>query len=411
MMDSIKPNTSNVRSQAEAMISELNPILRSSDPESFCKILLPQLLKSHVAESQKTLELWQRGQQSNREDNANYILSLDGTREWADVASLIDEAFEQCTTELSSADNEDDVRRADNRWPINGDSGLDLDPSISLRDDSSPLRLCVCKRCSRVVLQRRFLAHWTECKSTDYSQPRLPAAAAAAARDVKSPVNPGSAASAGGLKSKPPKGAVKHGTGPAKFVGSSRGNGALSDRDRKRRKVEEGLDFVEEYRWVAFAASLRGSGESHYLPVCLSVLFPLLLVCPFRIVCPSVRFEPSCGSVAIRTMDSLVSHSSRAQPCSLVISFVAYIALTAEICPPFPHLLHQALISFLRSTPPSTLPSCPISFSLLLFARPHFAMVFGVACRIPFLPIKSLLAVLSFPLCLLPAPFFFALAS
>ena len=258
-MENLKQATSTVKMQAESLIEEMSiklPILRSSNAESFCKILLPQLLKHHSSDIQ-TLELWQRGQQSLHKDHSQCLLSLDGeTGDWREVASLVDQAFDQCTSELSCTDAADDC----GRWPMSSDRGLDLDPCISLRDDASPLRLCVCKRCSRVVLQRRFLAHWTECQATDYSQPRPPAAAAAAlaARDAKSPVNPGGSTAAGAGKVKPPK--VKHGAGPPKFVGGgSRGNGALSERDRKRRKAEEGLEFVEEYRWVK--GGRRGSAE------------------------------------------------------------------------------------------------------------------------------------------------------
>ena len=155
-MENFKQVLSNVKTQAESLIQEMHPVLRTTDAESFCKVLLPQLLKQHSSDSQKTLEVWQRGQQNQQNDLTQHLLSLEGdTREWRDVASLVDEAFEQCTSELSCAAAPGDGEGTDARWPANGDCGLDLDPSISLRDDSSPLRLCVCKRCSRVVLQRR----------------------------------------------------------------------------------------------------------------------------------------------------------------------------------------------------------------------------------------------------------------
>ncbi len=233
-------------------------MLRSSNVESFCKTLLPQLLKGHESDSQKTLDLWQHGQQSQRQEPAQYLLSLDGeAQDWREISSLVDEAFDQCTAELSSADAADGRCALDGLWPPGSEYSFELDPCISLRDDASPLRLCVCKRCSRVVLQRRFQAHWAECKTTDYSQSRPAAAAAAAARDAKSPVNPGGAAPAG-VKAKIPKGSLKQGAGPAKFVagggggggGGSRGNGAPNERERKRRKAEEGLELVEEYRSV-----------------------------------------------------------------------------------------------------------------------------------------------------------------
>ena len=68
-MENLKQATSTVKMQAESLIEEMSiklPILRSSNAESFCKILLPQLLKHHSSDIQ-TLELWQRGQQKGED--------------------------------------------------------------------------------------------------------------------------------------------------------------------------------------------------------------------------------------------------------------------------------------------------------------------------------------------------------
>jgi hypothetical protein len=253
--------SSNVKCQAEALITDLHPILRSTNAESFCQKLLPQLLKSQSTDDQRFIELWQQSQQSLKpEQGVSFQLNVDGrTKSWGEVASVIEQAFDHCTSELSAAEaGSDNIAHANDSWNSGSFENFDLDPSICIGDETSPLRLCVCKRCSRVLLQRRFQAHWMECKNTDYSQIRSTPGMFGASRDGKSPVNPAGAIAAAG-KVKQQKNSVKHGTGPAKFVaGGSRANGATTERDRKRRKAEEELECVPEFR------SVIGGVSSHH---------------------------------------------------------------------------------------------------------------------------------------------------
>lgn len=138
-----------LQTKAKQGIDCLPASLRSNDVLSFCRLLLPALLQP----------LQPVPAHLHKESDA--LLDLKKFSSWDQAFPAISNAFQACASSIA-----EDIQGNDS-----GD-GKEGKPAKEGLVEGDVLRLAGCERCGRVVLQRRFAAHWQECSQIEYEKER-----------------------------------------------------------------------------------------------------------------------------------------------------------------------------------------------------------------------------------------------
>eukprot|EP00960_Hanusia_phi_P010501 307070-Hanusia_phi.AAC.1 len=135
-----------LRFKAKQGIESLPASLRSNDVLSFCKLLLPALLQPL------------QPAHPHAQKDPDGLVDLKKFSSWDQAFPIIAEAFHSCASSIAAGRESDSSA---------GKEGKIAKESMV---QGEVLRLAGCERCGRVVLQRRFAAHWQECSQYEYDK-------------------------------------------------------------------------------------------------------------------------------------------------------------------------------------------------------------------------------------------------
>eukprot|EP00961_Rhodomonas_salina_P094442 1270927-Rhodomonas_salina.1 len=166
-----------LKRKAEELMKELPPVLRSKDVTGFCSVLVPVLLRPSEDIREHVDKVFGNGRSAaSTASQPQFLKDLSQFKSWSEASGAIQRVLEECLDSSEDASLVGAKRKrnqpSDNPWDVAAKGLMREDAPWAGEVDT--VRLVSCRKCSRVVLQSRFDAHWEECQHFNYTQVRCP---------------------------------------------------------------------------------------------------------------------------------------------------------------------------------------------------------------------------------------------